>query len=199
MAFLRRRDTTNDTAGERPSAASRLVQSFDILLATAAALLAAAAVLYLPAGGPLRLAIVIPVLLLVPGFLLIEAAVGRAASPGRRALRLAVALGASPAVVGLLALSTAIVPGGFRSGVIVAVVTVGCLLMGGLAIYRRSVRPQAAPGTDGPRAAEAVPSEASTSSYEAAPIAVPEPRPAGGLADAASLSPSIEQRADGAP
>lgn len=99
--------------------------------------LAAAFVVSSDITGPLRLAATLPVLLFAPGYLLLQAVVvppARGASLLRQALA---CLGISPAVVGLLALATAIVAGGFTAGAIVATVTVGSLAFAAIALQRR--------------------------------------------------------------
>lgn len=129
-------------AGAHPSWADRLWRAPDVALAAALALAAAIAFALLPGGGALRVALVVPVLLVVPGYLLIQALVVPPASGRRRALHSLLAVGVSPGVVGLLALSTALVPGGFRPVPIVVVVTVACLVLAAVALYRRSLGPR---------------------------------------------------------
>src|SRR6185369_16471690 len=86
------------------------------LFATAAfALLAAFAFVALPAGGWPRVVLALAVLLFAPGYLLLEAVTPTDADR-RRALHAFLAIGVSPGLVGLLALTTAILPGGFRAG-----------------------------------------------------------------------------------
>jgi uncharacterized membrane protein len=46
-------------------------------------------------------------------------------------------IGLSPAVVGLAALATALVPGGFRPANIIASVTFTCLGLAAIAVWRR--------------------------------------------------------------
>lgn len=114
--------------------------SADLLLAAALALAAGAAALMLPDGSTLRLALVLPILLLAPGYLLLQALIVPARSMTDRGRHLLLSLGVSPAVLGLLALSTAIVPGGFTPGAIVLVVTVGCVLLAGIGFQRRRAK-----------------------------------------------------------
>jgi uncharacterized membrane protein len=110
----------------------------DVLLGGVLALVGAWAFLILPAGSTVRIALVAPVLVLVPGYLLIQTLIVPASPPGRRAVHAVVAIGASPALVALAALATAIVPGGFRPGPIVAVVTLMTLGLAAAALYRRA-------------------------------------------------------------
>lgn len=102
------------------------------------ALAAAVGFAILPPGSLLRLAVALPVLLSVPGYLLIQAAIVPPPPGRRRMAQVLLSLAVSPAVVGLLALSTALVRGGFRPAAIVLVVTVGCLLLAAVARHRRS-------------------------------------------------------------
>lgn len=111
-------------------------RSIDLLVAASLVLVAGLAALALPGGG-VRLAITVPVLMLAPGYLLLQALLVPARSVGDRGRHLLLSLGVSPAVLGLMALSTAIVPGGFTEGVILAVVTLGCLVLAGVGYRRR--------------------------------------------------------------
>lgn len=124
------------------------VRNLDVVAAVLAVLLAAWSLAALPPGGWPRLALAGLVVFVLPGYLLLAAAEPRR-GPRRRWLA---ALGASPALVGLAALATALVPGGFRPGAIVAAVTVACVLLGVLAVRRREGSRLAAPG---PRASQA--------------------------------------------
>lgn len=130
--------------------ASRLRRSPDVALGAVLALVAAFAVAFLPGGTPLRVGLVAPVLLVVPGYLLIQAFVVAADPRRSRATHAILAIGVSPGLVGLLALSTAVVQGGFRPVPIVAVVTVACLALAAVAVRRRTV---GAPATPPPEAA----------------------------------------------
>jgi len=116
---------------------SHILNSTDLVLATVGALLAALAVAFLPAGAGIRLLSVLPLLLLIPGYLLIEALVVRPRTRRAQWVHVGVALGVSPALIGLLALATAVIPGGFRASAIVIAVTAACLLLAGVAFYRR--------------------------------------------------------------
>jgi len=108
----------------------------DILAAAVLALLAALVAFALPVGSQMRALITLPVLLVAPGYLLLQAAVG-SHRPGQRLLHALIACGVSPPLVALLALLTAALPGGFRSGTIIVTVTLACLGLGAVAILRR--------------------------------------------------------------
>ena len=99
--------------------------------------LACLAAIALPEGAGLRFALAMGVLLFAPGYLLVEAAAGPAKAASSRVLRAVLAVGISPALVGLLALATAGLPGGFRAGPIVLLLAVACLGMAGAALWRR--------------------------------------------------------------
>lgn len=109
----------------------------DVLTCAALAGLACLAALMLPEGSVLRLVLGISVLFFVPGYLLIEAAAGPVRSASSRARRSLLAIGMSPATVGLLALATAGLPGGFRAGPIVLLFAVACFGLAGAALWRR--------------------------------------------------------------
>lgn len=91
----------------------------------------------LPDGSGLRLALALPMLLLVPGYLLIEAVAEPATTGRARLVRLLLALGVSPALVGLLALATALLPVGFRPLPIVIIIVFASLGLGAVALWRR--------------------------------------------------------------
>lgn len=111
----------------------------DVVVAVALALGAAVLVALGPASlGPIRVVFAAAVVFFVPGYLLLEAAMpARGPEPASRLFRVAAAVGLSPAVVGLLALSTALVPGGFKPMNIVALVTLACVGLAALALHRR--------------------------------------------------------------
>lgn len=117
-----------------------LKASADLIVAGALALVAGLAAVGLPDGSTLRLAIVLPIVLLAPGYLLLQALIVPARSAASRGRHLLLSLGVSPAVLGLLALSTAIVPGGFTPGAILLVVTVGCVVLAAVGVHRRRAR-----------------------------------------------------------
>lgn len=109
----------------------------DLVACCGLVIVAVLAFAMMPAGSVLRLALALPFLLFVPGYLLIEAVAGPARPRSSRAVRCALALGVSPPLVGLLALATALVPGGFTAAPIVAILTVSCLGLAGAALWRR--------------------------------------------------------------
>lgn len=123
-----------------PAAPSRARSLPDVVLAALLALAAAAATA-LPPGSTLRIALAMPVLFLVPGYLLMQALVVPAAPWRQRGIHLLMGLGLSPVVTALAALATSFVSGAFRPGVLVAVVTLVSLLLAGVATFRR-LRPQ---------------------------------------------------------
>jgi uncharacterized membrane protein len=137
------------------------------LLAAAALAIAAYVATALPGGSPARLALAAAIVFVLPGYLLLEAAVPTLGSASRRGLRAVAALGVSPAVVGLAALSTALVQGGFRPANIVLVVTLLCLLLAGAALVRRA--------TAGRAAEPPFPTEPLVAPAEAAPEVVAKP------------------------
>jgi uncharacterized membrane protein len=120
-----------------PGGNRKATAQFDILLACALALAAAFAFAFLPPGSAVRVALVTPGLFLVPGYLLIRLVADPSSSGRIRGVHALLAVGVSPALVGLLALATAFVPGGFRPVPIVATVTTACLLLGAGNVWRR--------------------------------------------------------------
>lgn len=108
-----------------------------ILACCSVAALAGLAFLTLPGGSVLRVSLSAAILFFVPGYLLLEAAAGPAANLRSSLLRSALAIGISPAIVGLLALATALAPQGFRPAAIVVAVTLGCFALAGVATWRR--------------------------------------------------------------
>lgn len=109
----------------------------DLIAACVLALLAGLAYLLLPGGSILRVALALSVLFFAPGYLLIEATARQATEKSQRLVRAWIAVGVSPAIVGLLALATVALPGGFRPASIVGTVTVACFALGGIALGRR--------------------------------------------------------------
>lgn len=134
-------------ATRRPAetGSSPLMMNMDLALAGALAILAAGAAFALPEGNVARMIFTLFVLLVVPGYVLIQAVVGRTRSPSKRMIHLALSLGLSPAIVGLLALATAIIPGGFQPPLIIGIVTLWSIVLAGLAFWRRRVYTDRAP------------------------------------------------------
>jgi uncharacterized membrane protein len=135
-------DAAPATATQSPDT-RRLSRVSDLAAAAILAVLAALLAAALPAGSTLRALATLPVLLVVPGYLLVEAAVP-SVTRSQRALHALVGLGVSPPLVALLALATAIVPGGFHAPAIVAAVTLACLALAAVA-WRRRLRMAASP------------------------------------------------------
>lgn len=130
--------------------AARLRGSADLLVGAALVLVAATLAFLMPLGHPVRFAITLLVLTTVPGYLLIQAVLRPAQLRTSRAIHVALGVGLSPAVVGLLALLTVLFPGGFLPFTIIATVTVACLVMVAVAFRRRSSRPTEAAAPSGP-------------------------------------------------
>lgn len=135
-----------DVRRSRPAAPSRRPSRrgvagdvVDLAVAVGLVLVAVLVAASRPEGDAVRLAVAAPVVLVVPGYLLLQAALVPARSAKMRVVHAAAAIGLSPVVLGLAALATALVPGGFQTGPIVAVVTVFCLALAALAGYRRAV------------------------------------------------------------
>ena len=111
--------------------------SADVVVSLAFVLVAAAAYLTLPEGSLARLALVAPAVLLVPGYLLVEATASGPTSPRKRVGHALVGLGVSPAFLGVVALATALVPGGFRAPAIVGAITLACFGAAWIVLERR--------------------------------------------------------------
>lgn len=137
-------DAPPATAHPQRKPATRAGRVLDLAAAATLATLAALLVSSLPDGSLLRAAVTLPILLLVPGYLLIEATV-TSVKPGQRAMHALVGLGVSPPLVGLLALATVLLPGGFSGAAIVGTVTFACLGLAALAMWRRLRTPAAVP------------------------------------------------------
>jgi uncharacterized membrane protein len=111
--------------------------NLDVVAALAAALLAAVAALSLPEGSTARMAITLPVLFIVPGYVALQAVFLPKRDARRRWFHALFSIGLSPAIVGLLALTTALAPGGFQPRSIVLLLTLAILWGGALGIWRR--------------------------------------------------------------
>jgi hypothetical protein len=147
------RSASASSAGRppRPPRGAHAWPKLDVAAASALVVLAFAASTSLPAGS-LRLLLVLPMLLFAPGYLLLQAFVVPAAPPAARAWQALASLGISPAVLGLLALATSIVQGGFREDAILGLTALGSLAFAGAALVRRralarapTARPNEAP------------------------------------------------------
>lgn len=154
------RSSRSSSSASRPPRPKRQVGAWpklDIVLAAVLGLAAVAAAFTLP-PGTLRLALVLPMLLFVPGYLLLQAFVVPAATGERRGWQALASLGISPAVLGLLSLLTSVVQGGFRIGAILALTAFGCFAMAAAALVRRRALSRETPSTqpsDTPQAATA--------------------------------------------
>lgn len=113
----------------------------DLAVVCALAALAGLAYAVLPGGAILRVALAVAILFFVPGYALIEAMVGPAATRRQRIVRGFVAIGASPPLIGLLALATVALPGGFRPASIVVTVLLASIALAGVAFWRRRRAP----------------------------------------------------------
>jgi uncharacterized membrane protein len=139
-------DATSSAASAarvRKPAPSQLLGQADLAVAAGLAVLAALVAFMVPAGSMVRAIVTLAILLVVPGYLLIEAAV-TSVKHGQRGLHALVAIGVSPPFVALLALSTAAMPGGFHATPIILTVTVACLALAFVAAWRRLRSPVAA-------------------------------------------------------
>lgn len=130
--------TDSTLYGSHALVASRLRQSADLMLACAFVVVGVVAVGLVPDGSVLRFILVAPVLFVVPGYLLIQACVVKESKRRSRLTHVLLAVGVTPPVLGLIALATALVPGGFRLAFIAAAVAVACFGMAALADYRRT-------------------------------------------------------------
>lgn len=131
------------TAWRRPreDLVARLRQSTDLLIAAPLAVLAALLASLLPAGNPVRIVLTLTILLTVPGYLLLQAIFVPARPIRSRAIQALLGIGVSPVIVGLLALSTALLVGGFGATAIIVTVTLTCLALALVAFVRRSLSP----------------------------------------------------------
>lgn len=109
----------------------------DLLACCALVASACAAYAWLPGGSALRMAAAISVLFFAPGYLLIEAVAGPVKSSGARVVRAFLAIGVSPAIVGLLALGAGVLPGGFRPVPILILLAVACGALAVAGFWRR--------------------------------------------------------------
>lgn len=109
----------------------------DVLVSTGLVVLAAAVALTLPTSSTMRAVLTLPVLFVAPGYLLLQSILVPARRPRRRLLHAVLGLGISPPLLGLMALSTIVLPGTFTPNAIIAAVTLGCLALGSLAVFRR--------------------------------------------------------------
>lgn len=109
----------------------------DLLAAIVLVILAFWATVALPPGSWARVAVVAPLVLALPGYLLIQAVLGPTSLRTSRLGHTAAALGVTPAVIGLLALSTTVLPGGFRIPSITKALAIGSVVFLVVAWVRR--------------------------------------------------------------
>lgn len=105
----------------------------------AAALIVVAAGARLLPAGTTRLMLTLPVLLVVPGYLLLQAMRSHVAE--HRIQDVLIGIGLSLPVLGLAALLTSVVPNGFTPTAIVTVTTVLCVGLAVTAVLRRHADP----------------------------------------------------------
>ncbi|MGQ0535375.1 MAG: DUF1616 domain-containing protein [Methanobacteriota archaeon] len=125
--------------------AGRPADPTDLLVALGLVAGGAIALAFLPAGSWARLLVAVPVLLVAPGYLFLQAVAPRAATAEGRVVEALLSVGVSPCIVGLAALATALVPGGFRPLYILAAVTGLSALLAAAATLRRALSRAAAP------------------------------------------------------
>ncbi len=124
--------------------------SWDLGLSVALAVAGTLGALWLPAGDTVRLLLALPVVLLVPGYLLLQALMVPTSQGFPRWLEVLFSIALSPAIVGLVALATWVIPGGFQPRVIIGTVTGACFLLAAVALQRRgSPGDRSEPGTGG--------------------------------------------------
>lgn len=132
--------TTEDVRGSSFSTPSRSnwLDHVDLVGAAFLAVVALVAALSLEARGMLRVVLVAPLVLAVPGYLLIQAVMGPGSQLRRRPVHAVFGLGVTPAVLGLLGLLAALfLPGGFVPVTVMVTVTVFCVICAGVAATRR--------------------------------------------------------------
>lgn len=115
-------------------------RSLDLCLAAALTILAPLLATLLPEASPVRWTIVLTFLLLVPGYLFIQALVVQAPPRRFEILHPVFAIGISPAVIGLLALSTTMVPNGYRPSTVFVIIIGACVILTVVAFIRRAAR-----------------------------------------------------------
>ncbi|MHB1262098.1 MAG: DUF1616 domain-containing protein [Thermoplasmatota archaeon] len=140
-----RRQPRASAAGRppRPQRGEHSWPKLDIAIAGSLGIAATAAAVSLP-PSTLRTVLALPMILFVPGYLLLQAFVVPAAAGRTRTWQAFASIGISPAILGLMALSTSIVQGGFRLGAILMVTTLGCLAFATTALLRRRALAHAA-------------------------------------------------------
>ena len=113
-------------------------QSWDVVAAGVVALAAAASFLWMADGSVGRLIFTLPLLLFVPGYLLLSALrIGTDRWKGR-SFELFFSTGISPAIVGFIAMAAGFL-GALRADAVVGSVTAVCILLALLAMTRRGL------------------------------------------------------------
>jgi uncharacterized membrane protein len=133
--IVKTRSSSSATRPPRPKR-EHAWPKLDVAVTASLGVIATAAATSLPAGT-LRTALTLPMILFVPGYLLLQAFVVPAVTGAARGWQALASLGISPAVLGLFALATSIVQGGFRLDAIVVLSTIGCLAFAAAALVRR--------------------------------------------------------------
>lgn len=111
--------------------------TWDVALSLVLAVVSVIAAFVLPDGSTIRFILALPTLLLVPGYLLLQALMLPRARGLSRPQEALLSLAASPAIVGLLALATWAVPGGFRPRLIIGTVAGACFMLAAIILQRR--------------------------------------------------------------
>lgn len=127
--------TEGERAAARPGASRP--NGMDLVLGSAIAIAAGLAAIYHPDRLVLRGVLTVPALLVVPGYLLLQAILPSIDAAPTRTQQGVLALGISPALVGLVALSTAVTPWGFHRTPIILGVMLTSLGLAGTVLYRR--------------------------------------------------------------
>lgn len=115
----------------------RFPATVDVVLAAICVILSEFAFRILPEGSLVRLALVVPVLFFAPGYLLLQACLVPARPVANRVIHAVFSTILSPSLIAVLALMAALVPGAFKPGIIVFIVTVASLLCATIALLRR--------------------------------------------------------------
>lgn len=115
---------------------AKILQCTDLAVALLVVGIAAAG-RTLPEGSQMRLVLTLPVLLFIPGYLFLQALLVPVQPGPKHWIQALLAIGLSLPLIGLMALSTSLVEGGFKPTPIVIVISLGCVLMAGVAMVRR--------------------------------------------------------------
>jgi len=115
-------------------------RNFDLIIATACALVTVAVVLLVPALAPIRIVFGLPFVLLLPGYVLLAALYPRKGDLDS-VERAALSFGLSIAIVPLIGLALNYSPWGVRLNPILAFVSLFIVMGAGAAVYRRRAVP----------------------------------------------------------